>query len=178
MSETKLDQSKIQPKTPKINELIANIQSVILATVDAEGNPNSSYAPYVFTNGSFYVLVSYMAKHTKNLENQKKVSVMFIDDESATKQIYARNRLTLESEANLVANDSEEWTNAVAALQVKHGKIIEMLSSLNDFVLFELKPIKGSYVNGFGSAYSVNADLSINEHVRGAHGQHNAEKQA
>jgi putative heme iron utilization protein len=51
-----------------------------------------------------------------------------------------------------------------------------VLSDLNDFVLFDLKPIKGSYVNGFGSAYFVDENLEIMEHRRGAHGEQNRDK--
>ena len=170
------DQKKIKPKAPKIEELIEKTQSVILGTVDADGNPNSSYAPFANVNGSFQVLVSFMAKHTKNLRDQKNVSVMLIEDETAHKQIYARNRLTLDCEAVLVETGSEFFHQSVKALEERHGNIVKMLSELNDFVLFDLQPKSGSYVNGFGSAYSVNSDLTINEHVKGAHGQHNAEE--
>jgi putative heme iron utilization protein len=79
-----------KPIAPKVRELIAKTQSLILATVDAEGNPNSSYAPFVEIDNKFYILVSFMAKHTKNLSEGRKVSAMFIEDESATKQVYAR----------------------------------------------------------------------------------------
>lgn len=171
------DQKKVKPKAPKIEELIENTKSVILATIDADGNPVSSYAPFSNLNGSFQVLVSFMAKHTKNLRDQRKVSVMLIEDESAHKQIYARNRLTLDCEAVLVETGTEFFQQSVQELENRHGNIVKMLSELNDFVLFDLKPIKGSYVNGFGSAYSVNPDLSIKEHVKGAHGQHTEEKE-
>ncbi|MBA5628347.1 pyridoxamine 5'-phosphate oxidase family protein [Moheibacter lacus] len=170
------DQKKVKPKAPKIGELIENTKSVILGTIDAEGNPNSSYAPFANLNGSFQVLVSFMAKHTKNLRDQKKVSVMLIEDETAHKQIYARNRLTLDCEAVLVDNESEFFNESVKALEARHGNIVKMLAELNDFVLFDLRPKSGSYVNGFGSAYSVNPDLTVNEHVKGAHGQHNVEE--
>ncbi len=176
MSNIVEDQKKVKPKAPKIGELIDGTKSVILATIDADGDPNSSYAPYANVDGSFQVLVSFMAKHTKNLRDQKKVSVMLIEDEAAHKQIYARNRLTMECEPVLVESGTEFFERSVKALEERHGNIVKMLSELNDFVLFDLKPIKGSYVNGFGSAYSVNADLTINEHVKGAHGQHNAEE--
>lgn len=35
-----------KPIEPKVNELIGSRKSIILATVDAEGNPTSSYAPF------------------------------------------------------------------------------------------------------------------------------------
>lgn len=176
MSNAHIDQHKVQPKAPKIDELLETSKSMILGTVDENGNPLASYAPFVKVDGSFQILVSFMAKHTKNLRDRNKASVMFIEDESATKQVYARNRLTLNCETSQVENGSDLWNRAVDALKARHGKVVEMLADLNDFILIDLKPLNGSYVNGFGSAYSVNADLSINEHVRGAHGQHTEEE--
>ncbi|MEI7488091.1 MAG: pyridoxamine 5'-phosphate oxidase family protein [Chryseobacterium sp.] len=46
-------QKQAKPLTPKVKELIANTKSVILATVDAEGTPNSSYAPVVQQENTF-----------------------------------------------------------------------------------------------------------------------------
>ena len=136
----------------------------MLATVDAEGNPNSSYAPYVEIDNKFYILVSFMAKHTKNLADGRKTSLMFIEDESATKQIYARERLTIETIPSQIERDTEEFKSIVAKLQEKHGKIVEMISEMKDFILIQLQPTKGAYVNGFGSAYFVDENLEIMQH--------------
>src|SRR5690606_12857916 len=169
-------QKKVKPKVPKIEELIGDAKSVILATLNEDGTPASSYAPFVQLDGGFQVLVSFMAKHTRNLRDRKRVSVMVIEDESAVKQIYARDRLTMDCQAVLVEKDSECFYRIVKALDVKHGNIVQMLSELDDVVLFDLHAMSGSYVNGFGSAYSVNADLTVNEHVKGAHGVTEAEE--
>ncbi|PWW15295.1 pyridoxamine 5'-phosphate oxidase family protein [Chryseobacterium sp. AG844] len=157
-------EKKIKPVAPKVQELINASKSVILATVDAEGNPNSSYAPFVQVDQTFYILVSFMAKHTKNLADGRKTSIMFIEDESATKQIYARERLTLEAATSQIERDSEVWNAVVGKLRETHGKVVEVISEMGDFILIALQPVKGSYVNGFGSAYFVNSKLEIIEH--------------
>lgn len=157
-------EKKIKPVAPKVQELINASKSIILATVDAEGNPNSSYAPFVQVDQTFYILVSFMAKHTKNLADGRKTSIMFIEDESATKQIYARERLTIEAAASQIERDSEAWNTVVAQLKEVHGKVVEVISEMGDFILIALQPVKGSYVNGFGSAYFVDANLEIVEH--------------
>lgn len=157
-------QRKTKPVSPKVKELVANTKSVILATVDAEGNPNSSYAPFVQADNTFYILVSFMARHTRNLSEGRKASVMFIEDESATKQIYARERLTVEALTSQVARDSETWNTVVTKLKEAHGKVVDVIAEMQDFILIALQPIKGSYVNGFGSAYFVDGNLEIIEH--------------
>lgn len=164
-------EKKIKPVAPRVQELINASKSIILATVDAEGNPNSSYAPFVQVDQTFYILVSFMAKHTKNLADGRKTSVMFIEDESATKQIYARERLTLEATTSQIERDSEVWNAAVAKLRETHGKVVEVISEMGDFILIALQPVKGSYVNGFGSAYFVDANLEITEHRNDANHQ-------
>ncbi|MCJ7935116.1 MAG: pyridoxamine 5'-phosphate oxidase family protein [Chryseobacterium sp.] len=155
---------KAKPVAPKVKELIDRTKSVILATADAEGNPNSSYAPFVQVDQAFYILVSFMARHTKNLAEGRKASVMFIEDESAAKQIYARERLTIEASASRVERDSEKWNAVVAKLKENHGKVVDVISEMGDFILIALQPVKGSYVNGFGSAYFVNENLEVIEH--------------
>ncbi|WP_250254388.1 pyridoxamine 5'-phosphate oxidase family protein [Chryseobacterium sp. Marseille-Q3244] len=157
-------EKKAKPVAPKVKELIERSKSVILATVDAEGTPNSSYAPFVQVDNTFYILVSFMAKHTKNLSEGRKTSIMFIEDESATKQIYARERLTIEASTSQIERDSETWNNVVVKLKETHGKVVDVISGMGDFILIALQPTKGSYVNGFGSAYFVDANLEILEH--------------
>ena len=157
-------QRKAKPLAPKVKELIARSQSIILATVDAEGTPNSSYAPYVQVDNSFYILVSFMARHTKNLAEGRKTSIMFIEDESATKQIYARERLTIEATTTQIERDSETWNQVVGKLKETHGKVVEVISEMKDFILIALNPVKGAYVNGFGSAYFVDENLEIMKH--------------
>lgn len=156
-------QRQAKPIAPKVNELISSCNSIILATVDSDGNPNASYAPYVRIDNSFYILVSFMAKHTKNLLSGK-ASAMFIEDESATKQIYARERLTLDVSTEQIERDSNVWNEVVNLLKEKHGKVVEMISEMQDFILIKLSPKKGGYVNGFGSAYFVNENLEVVEH--------------
>lgn len=163
-TDTQASQRQAKPIAPKVRELIASVNSVILATIDAEGNPNSSYAPFVEIDNKFYVLVSFMARHTKNLAEGRKTSVMLIEDESATKQIYARDRLTLDAIPAQIERDSEEWNNVIAKLKEKHGKVLDVISGMTDFILIVLQPTRGAYVNGFGSAYFVDDKLGILEH--------------
>ncbi|PRB01218.1 pyridoxamine 5'-phosphate oxidase [Chryseobacterium sp. MYb7] len=164
-------EKKIKPVAPKVQELINASKSMILATVDAEGNPNSSYAPFVQVDQTFYILVSFMAKHTRNLADGRKTSIMFIEDESATKQIYARERLTIEAAASQIERDSDVWNTVVTQLKEAHGKVVDVISEMGDFILIALQPVKGSYVNGFGSAYFVDANLEIVEHRNDANHQ-------
>ncbi|KZE83574.1 pyridoxamine 5'-phosphate oxidase family protein [Myroides marinus] len=170
------DQHKVKPKAPKIEELINECKSVMMATISEDGTPLVSTAPYSRVGNEFQILVSFMAKHTKNLRDRKQVSFMFVEDESVSKQLYARHRLTLDTQAELIEKENPLYEKAIADLRERHGKVVEILDNLEDFIMFNFKPVKGSYVNGFGSAYFIDENLQVMEHRHGAHGQHNVDK--
>ncbi len=128
--------------------------SVILATVGSGGYPEASYAPYVSDErDTFYILVSQLARHTRNLEANCKASLLFIEPEDSARQIFARRRLTYRCEAELIARDAPQWAAQLAAMQRCFGAVVDQLSRLADFRLFRLVPLEGRYVRGFGQAF-------------------------
>ncbi|MGX2949818.1 heme utilization protein HutZ [Ursidibacter sp. B-7004-1] len=143
---------------PEIQELKQQTKTIVLATVDKDGTPNVSYAPFVINNGEYQVLISTIARHARNLQEVPKVSLMLIDDESKSREIYARRRLTFDATARVLPRHSAEWENAVAALQARHGDIVADLSKMEDFNLFCFKPEQGLFVKGFGKAFQVSTD--------------------
>lgn len=163
-SEVKNNTRQTKPVTPRVNELIGSCKSVILATVNGEGAPNASYAPFARIGNRFYILVSFMSRHTRNLRDIGKVSAMFIEDEANTRQIYARDRLTLDVSTREITRGTPDWEAGIEKLKENHGKVLDILVGLEDFIMIELTPVKGSYVNGFGSAYYVDELLEIIEH--------------
>ncbi|MGX3066769.1 heme utilization protein HutZ [Ursidibacter arcticus] len=160
---------------PEIQELKQQTKTIVLATVDKDGTPNVSYAPFVINNGEYQVLISTIARHARNLQEVPKVSLMLIDDESKSREIYARRRLTFDATARVLARHSAEWENAVTALQARHGDIVADLSKLEDFNLFCFKPEQGLFVKGFGKAFQVSTDDLVNfVHLDEGHRQENA----
>ncbi|WP_373779050.1 heme utilization protein HutZ [Glaesserella sp.] len=143
---------------PEIQEFKQQMKTILLSTVDAQGNPNVSYAPFVINNGEYQVLISIVARHARNLLEVPKVSLMLIEDERQSREIFARRRLTFDATARLVERNTDEWENAIYALKNRHGKTISNLSQLADFKLFSFKPEKGLFVKGFGQAFQVNTD--------------------
>src|SRR5699024_2776139 len=86
-------------------------RSVVLATVGPEGCPEASYAPYVCDEwGNFYIFVSRLARHTHNLEIDRKASLLFIEPEDLVRQIFARRRLTYGCEVQPIARDAPKWS--------------------------------------------------------------------
>ncbi|MFH4686541.1 heme utilization protein HutZ [Vibrio diabolicus] len=143
---------------PEIKEFRQERRTLQLATVDAEDRPNVSYAPYVQNQEGYFVLISKIARHARNLLENPNVSLMMIEDEESSKQLFARKRLTFDAVANVVERDTEMWHQVVGQMKERFGEIIDGLSQLEDFVLFNLKPESGLFVKGFGQAYQVSGD--------------------
>ena len=79
----------------RVQQLQHNSRSLMLATIGEQSLPRASYAPYVRDEaGNYYIYVSRLAEHTQELISNPVASVLLIEDESATKQIFARVRIS------------------------------------------------------------------------------------
>jgi heme iron utilization protein len=129
--------------------------SVMMATISADGKPDASYAVHVFHDNAYYVYISELARHTENLMHSGKVSLMFIENEEQAQNLFARQRMTLECSASAVERDSKHFDQILDLFEQRFGTIIQMLRSLTDFHLFRIEPQSGSYVRGFAQAYHL-----------------------
>ncbi|ARP39945.1 heme utilization protein HutZ [Vibrio syngnathi] len=157
--EQQVKQERLQGRLgPEIKEFRQERRTLQLATVDQDGRPNVSYAPFVQNQEGYFVLISDVARHARNLKANPQVSLMMIEDEESSKQLYARKRLTFDAQASVVERETELWTQVISQMQERFGEIIDGLSQLQDFSLFKLKAEKGLFVKGFGQAYQVSGD--------------------
>lgn len=157
--ESSVKQERLQNRLgPEIQEFRQQRKTIQLATVDNEGKPNVSYAPFVVHESGYYVLISEIARHARNLEINPQVSLMLIEDEDQSKQLFARKRLTFDAVASIVSRNSSEWEQVINELEQRFGEIVTGLSQLEDFKLFCLKPVQGLFVKGFGQAFQVSGD--------------------
>lgn len=148
--------------------LIEDMRTLQLSTVGVDGIPHCGYTPYLHrAPGSFYIFVSQLAAHTRNLLANGTAAIMIIADEQSTSQIFARTRVTYLCEAKRLAPDSPDYDLVLDDYQQRHGKMAGLLRQLPDFVLFQLQPKSGQFVMGFGKAYTLTGDnLSVFEHAR------------
>ncbi len=142
-----------------LQELLATQQTLLLSTASANCVPDLSYAPFVRDQaGCFYIFVSELAGHTPNLLNNPQASVMFIRQESETRNLFARERAVFNCCVKELERDDPIYTTQLHALQDKFGEVVSLLRSLSDFHLFALRPESGRYVAGFGRAYTINVE--------------------
>lgn len=149
-------------KTDKLAEDLKHFEtlrdqarSLIMATVDEKSIPRASYAPFVRESGCFYVYLSRLSEHTRELIDNPIVSVLLIEDEAAASQIFARKRLTYSCTARAIATTEAGYESILERLTSRFGNVMVLLQSLPDFLLFRLEPVSGRFITGFGRAYEL-----------------------
>jgi heme iron utilization protein len=146
-------------------KLLSSRKTLVIATADKNGAPSVSYAPFVHRTPPLYVYTSSRSRHTRNMMETAKASVMFIEDEARTRNFFARKRFTCQCSAEPVARETKEWRTAMSLFKRKFGRVFDMIRPLPDFVLFRLLPDGGLYVIGFGQAFEVSPDMKDSKHV-------------
>jgi len=136
----------------------ARFQTLHLGTVGADGQPEASYAPYVADQGCYYVYLSRLARHASNLRETPRVSVLFIEGEEQAKQLFARERLTLACTVTECSRDTPRFEEVLDLFDQRFGKFMQVIRPLQDFGLFQFKPVSGSYVAGFARAYVLDGE--------------------
>ncbi len=151
----------------EVNKLVRNHLSLEMATVSESGAPSVSYAPFVSgENLTFYVFLSDLAQHTHNIAKNHDVSVMIIEDEKTSQNLFARERLIIECTATRHERKSPEFQTWIPLYKERFGAIVDTLVQLADFNLYSLVPKLGVYIKGFGQAYRISGpNMSEIEHI-------------
>lgn len=140
-------------------DFIAQFQSTAIATLDEKGLPFSSYAPFVNHNHRFYIFISDVAKHAQNLRKRPNASLLFIEDESKSEQIFARKRISLQCSSQLIRRDDVHFGEVMEIFKTRFSAdMVSMLMGMQDFNLYELSTNYGEATFGFGEAYSVGGE--------------------
>lgn len=142
-----------------LSELLENYQSVVLGTTGENGYPFSSYAPCYYDGEQIYIFISNIATHAKNIQAVPHSSALFIEDESGSKNIFARRRISLQCNVNAIQRDETHFSTIMDQFKSKFGEeMISMLMGMNDFNLYTLTPIYGEATFGFGEAYNIGGE--------------------
>lgn len=158
-----------------LHTLKNSVQTILLSTVGDDGNPHSGATPFIFGSTQrdeehhVFIFVSQLALHTRDLLSNGKASVMLIADESESPQIFARTRVSYQCQAEKIAPEDASYEELLDRFQKKRGKMMGLLRTLPDFVLFRLIPQRGQFVMGFGRAYQLSGEkMNQLEHARSA----------
>ena len=131
-------------------------KNVYISSVDENNKPEISYSHCVVDDKkNVYILVSDLSKRTSSLVQGRNVSLMFIEPEDQCEEMYVRIRLIFECSTKQIERKTEIWNAQIPVFLDKFGDIIKILESLSDFKMFCFSPVSGSYVKGFGKAYTI-----------------------
>ncbi|HSI29630.1 MAG: HugZ family protein [Methylophilus sp.] len=150
------DQEKLQSVGEEAIAFKGLFKTVQLASVNAQGVPEASYAAYVERDNKFYIYVSELATHCANLRETGLCSAMFVESEKDAGHLFARKRLVFKCTAQAVERSSTKFDEVMALFYEKFGKFMDAIGKLTDFHMVELTPSHGSYVAGFAKAYHLN----------------------
>jgi len=139
----------------EFHEFNRSHSSVVLGTVNKEGNADTSYAPVLQKDKYFYIYISELAVHTPNLLSHLNLSLLFIEPEDKARNLFKRKRSTIRATAEVITRGSDEFNDIMSDYAESFGKIMRNLSQSKDFHLFKLTPEKATFVRGFGQAYKI-----------------------
>jgi len=142
-----------------LKELLEPFQSTVLATQGSNGYPFNSYAPFFYDGEVVYIFISDIATHAKNMQTIPKASAFFIEDESATSNIFRRKRISLQCDVERIAREDDRFEPIMQNFQTKfEGTTLPMLMNMGDFNLYALTPVYGEATFGFGEAYNIGGE--------------------
>ena len=137
-------------------DFLRKSKSVYISSIDDNLRPEISYSPCIIDNEkNVYILVSDLSKRTSSLVQGRNISLMFIEPEDQCEELYARIRLNFDCSTKQIDRQTEKWNEQISVFLEKFGDIINILKSLSDFKMFCFSPISGTFVKGFGKAYTI-----------------------
>lgn len=146
----------------ELDRFTSKFQSLTLATVSKAGIPFASYAPFVEDKkGRYYVCISGHVTHSQNMNETKKVSIMFIEDEKEAAHPFGRQRLYFDAKAKKFDEDDKKEEKVKKLFSEKFGNKIGFMFTMPDFRVYRITPQEGGFVLGFGAAFRVSGDKKI-----------------
>ena len=141
--------------------LIRETRIAALGTLH-DGEPNLAMVAYSFGDdfSAFYLHVSRLGKHTTDMENDLRVSLLIAetDDRRADPQTLAR--VSIRGTAEILPRGASGYAQ-VRQNYLERFPEAEQLFSLGDFNLWKIMPKSGRFVVGFGRAFNLVPDALI-----------------
>ena len=135
--------------------LIRNTRVAALGT-SHEGAPNLAMVAFAFADdfSAFYIHVSKLGKHTRDMESDSRVSLLLTETDDGRTDPQTLARLTIQGMAEILPRTDSHHA------QAKHNYLArfpeaEQFFSLGDFNLWCISPKAGRFVAGFAQAFNI-----------------------
>ena len=120
-----------------------------LGTIGDDGNPFVSATGYVFQNEAMYILISDLARHSKNIQKNAHVSLLIVEA-NAKAPVHERKRVTVQGKAERVNDKAELET--LKKIYLEHFPKAGIFFSLPDFRFYRVPVQELHWIGGFGKA--------------------------
>lgn len=139
----------------EIEEFISSFNHVIIASVDEKAIPLASYAPFVKFENDFFIYISKIAPHTKNILKHR-ISIMFLQNQTCD-DILTKKRITFLANTTEIRRDDVIFNKVMNIFidKSKNNQYMNIIAQMKDFILVKIEPISGRFVKGFGQAYQI-----------------------
>jgi len=99
------------------------------------------------------------------MQEQPKASAFFVEDELKSENIFARRRISLQCDVEMISRENKRYEEVLPKFQARfEDGTLGMLMGMTDFNLYALTPIYGEATFGFGEAYNIGGE-KMNELV-------------
>lgn len=117
-----------------------------------EGHPFGSIAPYLVDHdGSLLILISALAEHTKNIQQDPRVSLITHNQEDP--HIQTQGRITVVGKGQLVAEREQAGRR-----YLRYFPEAQTYYDMPDFEFYRIVPQALRYIGGFGDIHWVKAE--------------------
>lgn len=117
-----------------------------------DGHPFGSITPYLVDHdGCLLILISALAEHSKNIQNDPRVSLITHNQDDP--QIQTQGRITLVGNASLHADREQAGKR-----YLRYFPEAQTYFDMHDFDFFRIVPLALRYIGGFGDIHWVKAD--------------------
>ena len=151
-------QINLETVRSEYHKLRGQRRSLQMATIDADGLPEASYAPFVWFENACYLFLSQLARHTQNLNVNPSLGLLLIEDESETRNQFARRRIIWQGRAEVIDRDYELFKTVMQCFRDRFGDFIDIIEPLQDFQLFKVTPKSGRFIRGFAQAFQLSGE--------------------
>jgi putative heme iron utilization protein len=117
-----------------------------------DGYPFGSITPYLVDHdGSLIILISTLAEHTKNIQQNSRVSL--ISHNQSDPQIQTQGRITVIGDANLASNHEQ-----IGQRYLRYFPEAQAYLAMHDFSFYRIQSIAIRYIAGFGGIHWVDME--------------------
>ena len=135
--------------------LIRSTRTAALGTLH-DGHANLAMVAYAFAEdfSAIYIHVSKLGKHTTDMENDPRVSLLITEADDGRLDPQTLARLSIRGTAEILPRTDPGYAQ-VKTIYLARFPEAEQLFSLGDFNIWKITPKGGRFVAGFGRAFNL-----------------------